>query len=55
MKRKIRKKYRNLVSRKIFNSHRMDGIAGVVESYRKHGDLSRLPMKDLDHWAFNYL
>jgi hypothetical protein len=29
MKRKIRKKYRNLVSRKIFNSHRIDGIAGA--------------------------
>ena len=27
----------------------------VVESYRKYGDLSRLPMKDLDHWAFSCL
>ena len=35
--------------------HAIDFADHVVESYRKHGDLSRLPMKDLDHWAFNCL
>jgi|694.fasta_scaffold09440_15 hypothetical protein len=35
--------------------HAIDFADHVVESYRRHGDLSRLPMKDLDHWAFNYL
>jgi hypothetical protein len=35
--------------------HAIDFADHVVESYKKHCDLSRLPMKDLDHWAFNCL
>jgi hypothetical protein len=35
--------------------HAIDFADHVVESYKKHVDLSRLPMKDLDHWAFNCL
>jgi hypothetical protein len=35
--------------------HAIDFADHVVESYRKYGDLSRLPMKDLDHWAFDRL
>jgi hypothetical protein len=35
--------------------HAIDFADHVVESYRKYGDLSRLPMKDLDHWAFGCL
>jgi hypothetical protein len=35
--------------------HAMDFADYVLSSFKKHQDFSRLPVKELDHWAFKYL